>query len=171
MAAVHIPAQKQDRRRMGLALMLGGLALATGGFFLPWLSVGCAANCTFASWAPTRGPIATEGLFLFICWPAWLLVLVLAFLTALQEARPASRRGAAPALLLAGMLLVVQVITLLLLAIAITRPGLPVLTFGLLPGSAVSPLGALLVAVGGWLRYHPARADPSRPLAEVPAER
>src|SRR5262245_30065958 len=102
MASVHTPAKEKGRRRIGLALLLGGLTLAACGFFLPWLSVGCAANCTFASWAPTRGPIATEGPFLFVCWPAWLLVLAFALLTALQEARPVGRRGAAPVLLLAG---------------------------------------------------------------------
>ena len=33
----------------------------------------------------------------------------------------------------------------------------PALTYTLPPGCAVSLLGTLLVAVGGWLRYHPRR--------------
>jgi hypothetical protein len=99
------------------------------------------------------------------------VVLVVALLTAVQEFRPAERRFAAPSLLLAGMLLVVQAIALLLLGINVTRPGLPILTLGLLPGVAVAPVGALLIAVGGWLRYHPRRSKTFPVLAEVPAER
>jgi hypothetical protein len=170
---MHTPPVAKGRRRVGLLLLLAGLALAAGGFFLPWLSINCSAHCEGASWPLIRGPVATDGLLLFACWPAWLLVLVFALLTALQEFRPAARRGVAPALLLAGMLLVVQAIALLLLSILITHPDIPVLTYDLLPGCAVSPLGTLLVAIGGWLRDHPGGITPSptSKLAEVPPER
>jgi hypothetical protein len=107
----------------------------------------------------------------FICLPAWLLLLVFALLTAAQEFRSAERRSAAPALLLAGMLLCVQAIAFLLLGYSVDNFGMPILTFGLLPGCAVAPVGALLVAVGGRLRYHPRRIKTSLVLAEVPAER
>jgi hypothetical protein len=71
-------------RCLGLLLLLAGVVLAAGGFALPWMSVTCVANCSYGLVAPTRGPIATDGLFLFICWLVWLLVLVLAVLTAVS---------------------------------------------------------------------------------------
>ena len=162
----------KDRRRVGLALLLAGLALAAGSLFLPWLRFDCSANCGDLSWPIIRGPVATDGLFLFVCWPPWLLVVTCALLTAVGEFRPGDRRTAVPALLLAGTLLVVQALAFLLVGFTgFSTPPRPVITEELLPGCAVGPLGALLVAVGGWIRYHPRRRDPSRELAEVPTER
>jgi hypothetical protein len=168
---VHPAAAATKRRRVGLFLLLAGLALAAGGFALPWLSVTCVAGCSNDyPLAPTRGPIADYGLASFIiCPPVGALMLTFALLTVLQEFLPAEGRFAAPFLLLAGMLLFVQAIVFELLGITVGRG--PELTLGLLPGGAVAPVGALLVGAGGWLRYHPRQSETPRVLAEVPAER
>jgi hypothetical protein len=166
---VHTASTATKRRRVGLLLLLAGLVLAVGGFALPWLSVTCVAYCSDGSGASTRGPIADYGLSSFyFCLPIGALVLTFAVLTALQEFLTAEGRFATPSLLLAGMLLVTQSIALLFLGITYGRG--PVLTLGWLPGVAVAPVGALLVAVGGWLRYHPRRIQTSPVPAEVPAE-
>jgi len=158
---MRTPPRAQDRRRVGLALLLAGLALAGGGLFLPWLriDVSCSANCVpgygTGSWTLVREP-ATDGLFL-LCWPMWLMVLLPTLLTAMVEFRRAERPTAVPALLLAGALLVMQAIGLVLDWFTGFSTARPVYTYTLLPGCAVSLLGTLCVGVGGWLRYHPAR--------------
>jgi hypothetical protein len=163
--------EAKRRRRAGLALLLAGLVLVAGGLFLPWLSIDCTANCGFGtgSWPLIRRP-ATDGLFL-LCWPMWLTVLLFVLLTAVQEFRPAPRRTAVPVLLLAGALLVMQAIGLAANGFTGFSTARLVLTFTLLPGCAVSLLGTLLVAIGGWLRYHPGGIASSPKLAEVPPER
>jgi hypothetical protein len=170
MAAMHTPARAKGRRRLGLLLLLVGLALAGGGLFLPWLRVNCTANCGdgTGSWAIVREP-ATDGIFL-ICWPMWLMVLLPVLLTAMMEFRRAERSTAVPVLLLAGALLVMQAIGLMSNGFTGFSTARPIFTYTLLPGCAVSLLGTLLVAVGGWLRYHPRRiATP--PILAAPAER
>jgi hypothetical protein len=167
MAAVYTPAGAKRRRRLGLLLLLVGLALAGGGLFLPWLRITC-SNCGDGAYI-VREP-ATDGLFL-ICWPMWLMILIPALLTTLVEVRRVQRPTAAPVLLLAGALLVMQVIGLLLDGFTGFSTARLILTYTLLPEVAVSLLGTLLVAVGGWLRYHPRRMAPSPLLAATPAER
>jgi hypothetical protein len=157
----------QRRRRLGLLLLLVGLALVAGGLFLPWLRIDCLANCGYgygtASWPLVRGPVATDGLFLFVCWPVWLLVLVCGVLTAVEEFRPTERHTAVPALLLAAMLLVMLALVFLLIGFTGFSPApRPVVTYTLLPGCPVSLLGVPLVAVGGWLRYHSRRRETAR---------
>jgi hypothetical protein len=169
MAAMHTSANAKKRRRLGLLLLLAGVVLAAGGLFLPWLRIDCSADCGYGSGPLVRAP-ATDGLFL-ICWPMWLMVLLCALLTAMVEVRRAKRPTAVPVLLLAGALLVMQAIGLVANGFTGFSTARPVMSYTLLPGVAVAPVGALLVAVGGWLRYHPRRKDPSRELAEVPAER
>ncbi len=173
MVAIHTPAGAKGRRRLGLLLLLVGLALAGGGLFLPWLRITCSANCGSGngSWSLIREP-ATDGLFL-ICWPMWLMVLIPTLLTTLVEVRRAQRPTAVPVLLLAGALLVMQAIGFEIVGFMGFRPGGSSLnlTATLLPGGAVSLLGTLLVAVGGWLRYHPRRVATSPLLAERPSER
>jgi hypothetical protein len=171
MAAMYTPADAKGRRRLGLLLLLAGLALAGGGLFLPWLRIDCLANCAFATSPPflVREP-ATDGLFL-ICWPMWVMVLLPAVFTAIVEFRRARRPTAVPVLLLAGALLVMQAIGLMITSFMGFSTARPVLTFTLLPGCAVSLLGTLLVAVGGWLRYHPRRIATSPFLTERPSER
>ena len=168
---MHTPAGARGRRRLGLLLLLVGLALAGGGLFLPWLRINCSANCGYGngSWPLVREP-ATDGLFL-ICWPMWLMVLLFALLTAMLEFRRAERPTAVPVLLLAGALLVIQAIGLMSTGFTGFSTARPILTYSLLPGCAVSLLGTLLVAVGGWLRYHPRRIATSPTLAAAPAER
>lgn len=160
---MHTPAGARGRRRLGLLLLLVGLTLVGGGLFLPWLRI------DDGPLSLVREP-ATDGLFL-ICWPMWLLVLLPALLTAMVEFRRAQRPTAVPVLLLAGALLVMQAIGLMTTSFMGFSTARPVLTFTLLPGVAVSLLGTLLVAVGGWLRYHPRRIATSPILAERPAER
>jgi hypothetical protein len=171
MAAMHTPSGAKGRRRLGLLLLLSGLALAGGGLFLPWLRIDC-ANCgsVYGTSSVIRAP-ATDGLFL-LCWPMWLMVLITALLTAIVEFSRAARPTAAPVLLLAGALLVMQALGFEISGFMGFRPGGANLdvTGTLLPGVAVSLLGTLLVAVGGWLRYHPRRIAPSPPLAERPSE-
>lgn len=109
----------------------------------------------------------------------WLMVLLPALLTAMVEFRRAKRPTAVPVLLLTGALLVMQAIGLILINFMGFSTARPVLTFTLLPGSAVSllgaplgaPLGTPLVAVGGWLRYHTRRIATSLILAERRSER
>ena len=163
MAAMHMPAGASSRRRLGLLLLLVGLALAGGGLFLPWLRI------DDGPLSLVREP-ATDGLFL-ICWPMWLMVLIPTLLTAMVEVRRAPRPTAAPVLLLAGALLVMQAIGLMSNGFTGFSTARLVLTYTLLPGVAVSLLGTLLVAVGGWLRYHPRRIATSPLLAERPSER
>ena len=163
MGAMHTPADARGHRRLGLLLLLVGLALAGGGLFLPWLRI------DDGPLSLVREP-ATDGLFL-ICWPMWLMVLLPALLTAMVEFRRAQRPTAVPVLLLAGALLVMQAIGLILINFMGFSTARPVFTFTLLPGCAVSPLGTLLVAVGGWLRYHPRRIATSPMLVERPSER
>jgi hypothetical protein len=91
----------------------------------------------------------------------WLLVVLVALLTALVEFRRAERPTAVPVLLLAAVLLVMQAIGLLAIEFLGFSTARPVLTFTLLPWCAVSLLGTLLVTVGGWLRYHPPRITTS----------
>ncbi len=165
---MYTPAGAKGRRRLGLLLLLVGLALAGGGLFLPWLRIDCSADCyTFT--APSflvREP-ATDGLFL-ICWPMWVVVLLPALLTAMVEFRRDKRPTAVPVLLLAGALLVMQAIGLMSDSFMGFSTARPVLTFTLLSGCAVSLFGTLLVAVGGWLRYHPRRIAPSPILTARP---
>jgi hypothetical protein len=174
---MQTPPRAKDRRRVGLALLLAGLVLTIGGLALPWVSVSCIATCqTFsADYAATRGPIETFGASLF-AWlsPAWVLVVIVALLVARQEVRPIDRRSAVPVLLLALILLLVQAFIFVLLRFYLHFAATPLLVFGLLPGGAVSPIGTVLVAVGGWLRYHPRRGETPGELAQfskVPAER
>lgn len=162
-ATKYTPAGARGRRRLGLLLLLVGLALAGSGLFLPWLRI------DDGPLSLVREP-ATDGLFL-ICWPMWLMVLLPAFLTAMVEFRRAKRPTAAPVLLLAGALLVMQAIGLMTSGFMGFSTARPVLTFTLLPGCVASLLGTLLVAVGGWLRYHPRRIATSPILAERPSER
>jgi hypothetical protein len=171
MAAMHTPAGAKRRRRLGLLLLLVGLVLAGGGLFLPWLRITCAANCGSGngSWSLVREP-ATDGLFL-ICWPMWLMVLLPALLTGMVEFRRAQRPTAVPVLLLAGALLVMQVIGLMANGFTGFSTARLIVAYTLLPGCAVSLLGTLLVAVGGWLRHHPRRIATSPMLAAAPAER
>ncbi len=168
---MRTPSRSTDRRRVGLALLLVGLALAGGGLFLPWLRIDCLPTCRYgnSSLSLVREP-ATDGLFL-ICWPMWLAVLICVLLTAMVEFRRAARPTAVPALLLAGALLVMQAIGFVSVEFTGFSTARLVLTYTLLPGCAVSLLGTLLVGVGGWLRYHPRRLESSRELAEFSAER
>jgi hypothetical protein len=171
MTAMQTPAGTHGRRHLGLLLLLAGLVLAGGGLFLPWLSIDCSANCAYVN-IPlnvVREP-ATDGLFL-ICWPMWLMVLIPALLTVVVEFRRAQRSTAVPVLLLAGSLLVMQAIGLMVNGFIGFRTAPPVLTYTLLPGCAISLLGTLLVAVGGWLRYHPRQIAASPTLTLAPAER
>lgn len=163
MAVTYMPAGARGRRRLGLLLLLVGLALAGGGLFLPWLRI------DDGPLSLVREP-ATDGLFL-ICWPMWLMVLIPALLTAVVELRRAKRPTAVPVLLLAGALLVMQAIGLVINGFMGFSTAHLVLTYTLLPGFAASLLGTLLVAVGGWLRYHPRRIATSPILAERPSER
>lgn len=156
------------RRRVGLALMLVGLGLLIGGIFVPWVTTTCSVNCALTSVPPAGVGIAPlsdslNGFFLAppCAWPFWLLVVALARLLVKQEFLPLSRQRAQPALLLAG-LFVVGVLGLLLVmalfaASALYRLPHEVDHAVLAPGSAVSLVGIGLFAVGGWLRYHPAR--------------
>jgi hypothetical protein len=171
MAAMPVPAGARGRRRLGLLLLLVGLALAGGGLFLPWLRISCSANCGdgTGSWSFVREP-ATNGLFLS-CWPMWVMVVLVALLTAMGEFLRAERPTAVPVVLLAGALLVMQALGLLSIEFVGFSTVRPVLTFTLLPGCSVSLLGTLLVAVGGWLRYHPRRMAPSPQLAAGLAKR
>ena len=88
MAAMYTPAGARGRRRLGLLLLLVGLALAGGGLFLPWLRIDAGPLSL------VREP-ATDGLFL-ICWPMWLMILLPALLTAMVEFRRAKRPTAEP---------------------------------------------------------------------------
>jgi hypothetical protein len=102
---------------------------------------------------------------------AWLVVLVCAVLTVVGEVRRAERPTAVPVFLLGGALLVMQAfVSLPAWLIGFSLPPRSVLAYTPLPGCTVGPLGAVLVAVGGWLRSHPQRRDPSRKLAVVPGE-
>ena len=101
----------------------------------------------------------------------WLMILLCVPLMAMVEFRRAERTTAAPVLLLAGALLVMQVIGLVSNVFTGFSDARPALTYTLLPGCAVSLLGTLLVAVGGWLRYHSRPIAASPILAEGPAER
>jgi hypothetical protein len=158
---------RQGRRRAGLVLLLIGLLLAIGGFLLPWIDVTCSANCIDSPPLGARAPLGAFGLF----WPLWLLAAVAAFFMAWQEGLPTRERSALPASLLAGLVLLVQALTLLILSIRFPHPTTPVLTTTVTPLSAVSPLGAVLIGLGGWLRYHPRRLETIREIAEVPPER
>ncbi len=172
-ARATVTNEAQRRRRIGLALLLAGLALAVGGFFLPWLSVTCVANLRqnriMAPFPPTRGPARPKASSSSSADPAWGLALVFVLLTAVEEFRPAERHTAVPALLLAGALLVMQAIGLASnVFIGFSTGPQPILTDTLLPGCAVSLLGTLLVAVGGWLHYHPWRATHPASLPRSP---
>lgn len=165
MTAMDTPAGANGRRRLGLLLLLAGLALAGGGLFLPWLRISCPDTCIYGTPSYFDRAPATDGLFL-ICWPMWLMVLIPALLTAVVEFRRAARPSAAPVLLLAGALLVMQALGFMITGFTGFSTARPVLTYTPLPGIAVSLLGTLLVAVGGWLRYHPRRMAPSPLLAQ-----
>ena len=168
---MYTPDGAKGCRRLGLLLLLVGLALVGGGLFLPWLRIDCLPNCAFATSPPflVREP-ATDGLFL-ICWPMWVMVLLPAIFTTIVEFRRAQRPTAVPVLLLAGALLVMQAIALMSASFTGFSTWRPVLTFTLLPGCAVSLLGTPLVAIGGWLRYHPHRIATSPMLTERPSQR
>jgi hypothetical protein len=165
----------QGRQWLGLLLLIVGFLLAVGSFTLPWVTITCSANCVGA---PSPGLRVPLGNVVVDFWPLWLVAAGAACLTARQEWLPVARRGAFPALLLAGLLLLAQTLTLLLLLaqaltllVASHLPASPVLTSRLTSLSAVGPLGSLLVAFGGWLRYHRQRSAIPSELAEVPAER
>lgn len=170
-----------NRHLLGLLLMLAGLGLFVGGLFLPWLTITCTANCTPGAAAPESiGPLSDgPNTFFTLCPCAFLLwALIGAVILSLigLEFLPVERRRAFPALLLAGLLLVGNVLLFLSVDFFASLRGSfdhlyhEVYTVDLVIGCAVSPLGVLLFAFGGWLRYHRSWLVRSRlpPLSDPP---